>query len=255
MNQGVAEAARGPRSLGALVFLSVMAGIVFAGFMALGTWQIYRLSWKLDLIRRVDARVHAAPVAPPPANAVVTAASDEYRHVRVTGHYVAGAQALVRASTDLGSGSWVMSPLRQADGSIVMINRGFVPQGWCVKAGQCPADPAGPVTVTGLLRVTEPRGGFLSKNDPAGDHWYSRDVRAIGEARHLSDVAGYFIDEEASAGRASDVPVGGLTVISFPNNHLVYAITWFGLALMTALGTAYVAREERRLRRDDERRR
>lgn len=251
MSHGVAEAARGPRSLGALIFLALVAGIVFAGFLALGTWQIYRLSWKLDLIQRVNERVHAEPVAPPAVGAVVTAAGDEYRHVRVTGRYVAGAQALARASTDLGTGSWVMSPLRQRDGTVVMINRGFVPQGWCTSGQPCAAEPPGEVTVTGLLRITEPHGGFLSKNDPAADRWYSRDVQAIATARHLSNVAtGYFIDDEgAGAGGVANAPVGGLTVISFPNNHLVYAITWFGLALMTLLGAWYVGREEARLRR------
>ncbi|MDB5653910.1 MAG: Surfeit locus 1 family protein, partial [Tardiphaga sp.] len=83
---------------------------------------------------------------------------------------------------------------------------------------------------TGLLRVSEPKGGFLRSNDPAADRWFSRDVAAIAQKRGLAEVAPYFIDAAAVPGVA--VPVGGLTVISLPNNHLVYAITWFVLAAM-----------------------
>jgi surfeit locus 1 family protein len=93
--------------------------------------------------------------------------------------------------------------------------------------------------------MTEPKGGFLRTNDPVHDRWYSRDVVVIGAARGLSDVAPYFIDAEASKGLEA-WPRGGLTVLSFPNNHLVYAITWFGLAVVL-LATIVVAwRGERR---------
>ena len=84
--------------------------------------------------------------------------------------------------------------------------------------------------ITGLLRVTEPKGGFLRANDPAADRWFSRDVASIAQARGLGDVAPYFIDAAADAGQP--LPVGGLTVISLPNNHLVYAVTWLVLAAM-----------------------
>ncbi len=92
-------------------------------------------------------------------------------------------------------------------------------------------------TVTGLLRITEPGGGFLRHNDPAAERWYSRDVQAIAAARGLADVAPYFIDAERAAAGARDGPPGpgpGLTVLAFPNSHLVYAITWYALALMVA---------------------
>jgi surfeit locus 1 family protein len=92
----------------------------------------------------------------------------------------------------------------------------------------------GPVTVTGLLRVTEPRGGFLRANDPASGRWYSRDVAAIAEAKGLGGaVAPYFIDAGA-APNAGGLPVGGITVVDFRNAHLSYALTWFGLAALIA---------------------
>jgi surfeit locus 1 family protein len=113
--------------------------------------------------------------------------------------------------------------------------------------GRHPA-PAGEQRVTGLLRVTEPGGGFLRHNDPAADRWYSRDVAAIAARRGLARVAPYFIDADARASEParSDWPRGGLTVVRFPNNHLVYALTWFGLAALVAVLLARALRSDRR---------
>ncbi len=105
------------------------------------------------------------------------------------------------------------------------------------------AAPATSVSVMGLLRVTEPKGGFLRSNDPAAQRWYSRDVEAIAASQTLGAVAPYFIDANAALD-APGQPHGGLTVIAFPNNHVVYAITWFGLGLMLA-GGAPVRRSRR----------
>jgi surfeit locus 1 family protein len=295
-----------------------LAILLFATFVALGTWQLKRRVWKLDLIARVEQRVHAPPVAAPgPAQwPRVSAATDEYRHVTVTGTFLDESQTLVQAVTELGAGYWVLTPLRTADGSIVMVNRGFIPaedrdrvaRGAVQPRGSTDAAPGGAsdgriatasadantdtsadanaapsTTVTGLLRIPEPRGAFLRHNDAAANHWYSRDVQAIAAARGLTHVAPYFIDAEAatpsdgasaagatstagiasSAGSSSAtsaavadtatacrpqsttanavahaacavVPVAGLTVLTFHNSHLVYAITWYTLALMVA---------------------
>ena len=86
---------------------------------------------------------------------------------------------------------------------------------------------------------SEPGGAFLRSNDPAADRWFSRDVAAISASRGLSMVAPYFIDAEREPG-GSRLPIGGLTVIAFPNNHLLYALTWGTLALMAAAGTIFV---------------
>jgi len=224
--------------------MALAAVLAFAGFAALGTWQIERRSWKLELIARVEQRVHAAPTAAPGPErwATVNAADDEYRHVQVTGHYLGAADSFVQAVTERGAGFWLMTPLRQADGSVVLINRGFLPS---ERAAPAASELATPVTVTGLLRITEPGGGFLRHNDPAANRWYSRDVQAIAAARGLGPVAPYFIDADATPGDDGAGPTGGLTVIAFHNNHLVYAITWYALALMVAGAAWYVARTER----------
>jgi len=87
--------------------------------------------------------------------------------------------------------------------------------------------------------MSEPGGAYLRANDPASDRWFSRDVTAIAAAHGLDKVAPYFIDTERTPGE-SGLPVAGLTVIAFSNNHLVYALTWGTLALMAAAGAVFV---------------
>jgi surfeit locus 1 family protein len=244
------EAVATPRSAGALLALGIAAVLAFAILVGLGVWQVHRLAWKRDLIARVDARVHA-PAAPAPQPAEwpqVTATKDEYRHVRVTGSFLNDRETLVQAVTELGAGSWVLTPLKADDGAIYLVNRGFVPPDRRSPASRPDGQIAGETAVTGLLRLSEPGGAFLRRNDPAGERWFSRDVVAIAAARGLDDVAPFFIDADATR-VPGGYPVGGLTVISFPNNHLVYAITWFGLATMLVGGAVIVGRDEWRLRR------
>ena len=110
----------------------MIAGLLMlaaAGLAALGVWQLERRVWKHALIARVDARVHAPPVAAPGPSQWprITAASDEYRRVQLTGTFLHRDRTLVQASTRLGAGLWVITPMQRADGTIVLVNRGFVP--------------------------------------------------------------------------------------------------------------------------------
>ncbi|MBN8717365.1 MAG: SURF1 family protein [Xanthomonadales bacterium] len=225
--------------------LLVLLACCCAGFIALGIWQVQRLHWKRALIARVEARVHAAPV-PPPARSDwprIGVERDEYRRLELRGTYLRGRETQTQALTELGAGHWVLSPLQLTDGSIVLVNRGFVLDG-----ARPALPPPGEVRVRGLLRMSEPGGGFLRDNRPAQDRWYSRDVAAIAQARGLGDVAPYFVDAEADAGAGSGWPRAGMTVIHFRNQHLQYALTWFVLAAMALWGVLRLLSEQRRMR-------
>ncbi len=212
----------------------------FVAFVSLGYWQIARRAWKHDLIARIDAHMRAAPVpAPDPAQWPRITERDEYRRVSVTGTLLNAQQTLVHASTALGYGYWVMTPLRRVDGSIVMINRGYVPTGWCGHDHPCPVGIAETVRASGLLRVSQPETWF-SKNDPTTHNWHTRDVAAIARSQGFNEVAPYFIDIDADPLAPADSPVGGLTRVSFLDNHLIYAITWFFLAGLSMVGSVIV---------------
>ena len=242
-----------------------------AVLLALGVWQVERRQWKRALIAQVERRLAAAPVAAPgPAQWPAIGKEDAYTRVRVAGRW-AGHDVRVQAVTDLGGGYWVMTPLVTEEGWTVLVNRGFSPSPLREEGrgegkeprgeaplGETPAPhptsagsampPAWPEqrgalftrrspegrgleTLTGLLRLTEPKGGFLRRNDPAAGRWYSRDVAAIAATQRLGTVAPYFIDADR---RGDGWPRGGMTVVRFPNNHLVYALTWFSLAGLVA---------------------
>lgn len=230
----------GRLGLRGLLLFDLAALLVVGALLALGTWQVQRLSWKEALIARVEARIHAAPVAAPGRERwpAVTAADDEYLHVALRGRFLDGKTTFVQAVTDYGGGYWALTPLRSEDGTLVLVNRGFVPPDRRDPARWDGSAPGAVTELTGLLRVTEPGGAFLRVNDPAANWWYSRDVAAIAAARGLTEVAPYFVDADRGPGAA--LPVAGLTAVRFPNNHLVYAVTWFVLAAMLAAATAYV---------------
>ena len=226
--------------------MTALLGVGSLLFLALGLWQVERRTEKLALIAAVDHRVHqpASEAPGPPDWPGVTFKGDAYRSVRARGIFLHDRETLVQAATRLGPGYWVMTPLRTDGGWTVLINRGFVPPENRDRAKRRAGEPPGPVTVTGLLRTTEPDGALLRSNAPARDRWYSRDVDAIGRARRLETLAPYFID----AGPAPEdgrQPIGGLTIVSFPNNHLPYALTWFALAALAAFGAFRIRRAER----------
>ena len=232
-----------PRSATAKTVALLFVALAFAGFVALGLWQLQRLHWKHALIARVESRVHAAAV-PAPARAdwpALTAESAEYRRVSIDGTFLPGRDTRVQALTGLGAGFWILTPLQTADG-IVLVNRGFVPDD-----GAAAPPPAGTLRVEGLLRIDEPNGRILRRNDPDGERWYSRDVAAIARKRGLSGVAPYFIDADALPG-TNGWPRGGMTVVKFRDHHLQYALTWFALAALCLFAGWRLVSGERRLR-------
>jgi surfeit locus 1 family protein len=219
------------RSRFVLAGLLWLVALLLAG---LGIWQIERRAWKRDLIARTEAKLAADPRPLRPSDWSTVRKDAAYTRVTATGQWLPTVPVFVKAVTSAGPGAWVINPLRTPAG-IVLVNRGFVPDG----QRQAIAPPAG-TNATGLLRLSEPGGAFLRSNDPHGGRWYSRDVAAIARARGWRGVAPVFIDADA----VPDVrwPLGGMTVVRFPNNHLVYALTWFGLAAMAGWFARMAAR-------------
>lgn len=204
---------------------------------ALAVWQVQRLQWKEALIARVAAGMAAPPVQLSALPQHDAPKAWEYRRVALAGRYDPRGTVLVSGASTMGSGYWVLTPLRAVNGTLY-VNRGFVPLGTRA-ADLRPATPTGDVSVVGLVRMTEPGGGFLRANRPAEGRWYSRDIRAIAQAGRITADTRIFIDASAETPRTHGSPVPGLTVVNFPNNHLVYALTWIVLAALSA-GAAIV---------------
>jgi len=236
------------------VLWGLMLLFFFCLFSVLCVWQIKRLGWKENLLAAVHTNMHLPPIPAPPKAGWSKINTDSqaynYRAVQAEGHFLPDKQILVKASADLGpldqtggAGFWVMAPLAQADGSLIFINRGFIPMDQAANiAGYAPA--ADEVKITGLLRLSEGGGHLFTKNDPAHNIWYTRQIPAFAAALGLpaGEVAPYFIDADKTANPGGR-PRGGLTVVSFPNNHLAYAITWFCGAIGTLIAAVLVFRK------------
>lgn len=217
-----------------LIAPGLSALIVLAILLGLGFWQIARKSEKEALIARIRERSLSAPIAPPSGEAW-NPARDEFRHVRVTGRFLNDRETLVHglAPGDTPGralqGYYVLTPLRQADGGTLLVNRGFVPTELKAQGDRRDGLVTDETTVTGLLRASEPRGMFVPAPDAKRGEWFNRDIAGIAEARGLGPVAPYLIEADAVPGQKT-WPRGGQLRVDLPNNHLQYAFTWFGIA-------------------------
>ena len=228
-----------PLVLPALLTLGM--GAILIG---LGVWQLQRLAWKTAIIARIEARTSAPAEALPPAAAWPALRPDayEYRHVALEGTFDHGKEALVFRGTAAGPGFFVLTPLRLATGGTVIVNRGFVPSDRASPASRAQGALAGRVHVVGLMRGPEPRNAFTPADDPATGHYFTRDPGLIAAHFGLADAAPFSIDADATP-VPGGLPRGGATELAIPNNHLSYALTWFGLALgLAGVFTAFAAR-------------
>jgi surfeit locus 1 family protein len=216
--------------LATLVALAILFG--------LGTWQLQRKAWKEDLIRQIEARAYGEPGSLLPESEWATwrADQDEFRKVRVTGTFLHAMEAPVyglspgaRQGAPI-QGYYILTPLKLPTGAVVMVNRGFVPAELKDPATRPQGQPAGEVTITGLVRAPEGRNPFTPKDAPEKNLWFTRDPQAIARAHNLDRVAPFLIDADASP-IPGGWPRGGQTPLNLPNNHLQYAFTWFGIAL------------------------
>jgi surfeit locus 1 family protein len=221
-----------------LLIPSLTALAAFAVLVGLGVWQLERKAWKEGLIDTLTRWLSAPPIALPPPDQWrrFTQQDDEFRHVSFRAEVPAGQEALVYTSGSSlrpdvsGSGYWVFSPARVGGGTVV-VDRGFVPEGRQEAKTRPEGQAAATIDVVGVLRWPETPGMFAPADDPAHNLWFTRDPVAMAKAKQWGDVAPFYVEQE------SPVPPGGLPKpgplkVSLPNDHLQYALTWFGLALV-----------------------
>jgi len=226
--------------------LSVPAAIVFAILIGLGTWQLQRKAWKEALIASLTERLAAPPISVPVPAAwpALDPARDEYRRVTFTAAFDYPAEALVYAGGSAlrpdvsGVGYWVFAPARLPGGGTVAVNRGFVPEGRQERTLRVAGEIAGPIAIIGVMRWREASHWFTPAGDAAKNLWFARDPQAIAAAKGWGTIAPFYVEQE------SPVPAGGLpqpgkVVVNLPDNHLQYAVTWYGLA--AALFGVFVA--------------
>jgi surfeit locus 1 family protein len=225
----------------------LFAIVATALLVSLGIWQLHRLTWKEALIARIAAQTKASPQPLPNASGWASLKPDtyDYQHVTFRGRFDNGKEVRVfytAGPDDQGPGYLLLTPLVLPSGENVIVNRGFVPAPLATPVTRPHSEVEGEVTVTGLMRPPQSRNLFTPADDPANGLYFSRDPGPIAAHFGLQRVAPFVVDEDKTA-IAGGWPEGGLTTVNIPNNHMDYALTWFGIAvgLWMVVG-AYIVR-------------
>lgn len=241
-----------------VVGLAVIAAIMVGVLASLGIWQLQRRSQKHALIDALTERLSLAPVALPPAARWpdLTPARDEFRRVTLTATYEAKPDAMVYSSgsavrTDIsGPGTWAFLPAKLANGETVVVNAGFVQNTMQERAQQDRAVASlvtgASVNLSGYLRFPEAAGTLTPAENPGKRLWFTRDHVAMARVLGWGDIAPFYIDLESPV-PDSGTPKPGPLDVRLTDNHLQYAVTWFGLAtvVLIAFG-AWVVQDRRR---------
>jgi surfeit locus 1 family protein len=233
-----------------LLWPTVMTAVMFVILLGLGTWQVRRLSWKEAILAQIAQAEAAPPIPLPPTPG--TTIPPPFTKVAVTGTLMHDRSALYAAEerdmrTGPEMGAYLIEPLQRKDAPPVLVERGWVP----LKPVAPVSMPQGDVTIAGYVHAPSTAGLFSATDDVPGRHFYTLDPHAIGTALGLDHVAPFILialappptvapptgppATEASAPRMqtaapAELPIPEQQLPRPPNNHLAYAVTWYGLA-------------------------
>ena len=232
-------ASHAPRAgKGRVVAATIAFFAALAILLSLGTWQVQRLHWKEQLLADMAARRTAAPVTLADIEAMVKKGEDiDYRPVTVSGVFANNKERHFFATWRGQTGYHVYTPLQLADGRFLFVNRGFTPyeakEPEMRKQGQL----TGEQTVTGLARarLAEKPSSIVPENDLAKNIFYWKDLDAMASSTGIpaDRLVPFFVDA-GDAPNPKGLPIGAVTQFDLPNNHLQYAVTWYGLAAALA---------------------
>ncbi|RLQ87458.1 SURF1 family protein [Notoacmeibacter ruber] len=240
------------RGLGFFAAIMLVAS-AFVVLIALGTWQVKRLAWKEDLLATIDSRIHEAALPLSDIQGVLQVPGGvEFTPVKVSGNFIAGRAVFFLATFDGQSGWYVYQPFallpgqwEGSDSDILLVNRGFVPYDQRDAYAMGADAPLGVTEIEGIAREmpSEKPSSLLPNNQPEDGLFFWKDGPTMAKALGINpgNVLPVFVD----LGRpGADVPRGtwphpGVTQVSLPNNHLSYALTWYGLAVVLVVVVGY----------------
>ncbi|MFZ1813326.1 MAG: SURF1 family protein [Rhizobiaceae bacterium] len=220
--------------LSRMVLIASMLCLV-AALLALGTWQMRRLEWKNNLVAEITERRTAAPRSVAEVNEIWKRDADvDYFPVSAHARFDHASEVYFYSTRDSAVGWEVITPAQLDDGTWLIVDRGFVPDSFRDPATRAQGQTEGMVEITGLARnpQSEKPNRFVPENRPEKREFYWKSFSQIAAATGLSGktVIPFILDAEDRP-IAGGWPKGGSTLISFPNNHLQYALTWYGLAV------------------------
>ncbi|XP_072931060.1 surfeit locus protein 1 isoform X1 [Epargyreus clarus] len=215
----------------------------------LGCWQVYRLQWKLELIDILHAKTNANPIDMPQDFKELE--TMEYRPVKVHGEFLhdkeilIGPRAFIENQSALprsgslmsdpkkNQGYLVITPFKLSEtGEVILVNRGWIPQGLRPKEKRQESMVKGDVELTGVVRLTESRSQFMPKNIPEKGTWFYRDLDQMSSYLGCSPV---WLDARGIPDPPEGWPIPNQTRVTLRNEHLSYLTTWFLLSGFTGL--------------------
>jgi surfeit locus 1 family protein len=214
---------------------SVLVLLALALLLALGTWQVQRLQWKEQLLADMAERQHAPPVgAGEIADMLAEGRDIEYRTMTVAGVFDHERERHFFATHQGRTGFYVYTPMTLAGGDVLFVNRGFVPYDLKDPATRLQGQIEGQVRLTGYARsrLNGKPSTIVPDNEPAKNlfFWKDLDVMASSAGIDAASLLPFFMDADASQANPGGWPQGGVTQFALTNNHLQYAVTWYGLA-------------------------
>ena len=219
-----------PYSFRPRLWPTVMTLPILVFLLFLGNWQMERLEWKLGLIDQIETRVFMDPIALP----FNTSNPDnmEYLSVEVTGRFVNDQEMTLYSVGPNGEAGYdLYTPFKTNDEKLIIINRGWVPERMKDQASRPETLKHGELSVTGLLRKPSEKLWYGPENEPQNNNWFYGDLDAMARAHNLNGVYPMYLYAAVNDNDPM-FPVAGRTEFNIVNNHLDYAMTWYGLAIV-----------------------
>lgn len=212
------------------LWMTICSLIALVLLIALGSWQIYRLQWKAELIAEFEQRAHSAPQA---VIAIDANSPQRYQRVTAEGTWLHQYEVQLTGRTYEGTAGYhVITPLELSDGRIVLVNRGWVSQKYRTPDSRPSTLINDLVSIDGIIRLPAQKGYFVPDNNLEKNDWFTLSIADIASYHSLNDqlITSFTMDALRDP-EAKTLPIGAAVDINLPNNHLQYAITWYGLAL------------------------
>jgi surfeit locus 1 family protein len=226
-----------------------MTAVMLLVLLGLGSWQVKRLFWKQALLAQIAQAEAAKPM--PLAQAEAHGTLSPFMKISATGTFLPDETALygaevrdVARNPDMGGpdmggpamGAQLIEPMREVNGELILVDRGWVPLSRAKPLDQPTGGvPGGVVTVSGYIRLGDTQHWFSATDDPPARQFFTLDPRAIGAAIGQPNIRPFVLVALGAGGGADAIvqhwPDPARHLPRPPNNHLSYAITWYGLAV------------------------
>ncbi len=214
------------------MILPLLFGLFGAAILiSLGVWQMQRLAWKEGILAQIEAKISADPVALP---LLPTKEADQYLPVTLTGTFTGEGLDVLVSRKEIGAGFRVIAVM-ETDGRRVLIDRGFLRDE--DRAAPRPGAQAGAVTINGNFLWPVEVDSFTPPPDPKTGLWFARDLPAMAKALNTEPLLVVQWTSSLDDPKVEAMPVDTTNI---PNDHLGYAIQWFGLAAVWLGMTGYL---------------